>query len=38
VTSFKTKMSKEWSLGIGTTRDSDARSGTYIRFGYAFKS
>jgi hypothetical protein len=37
VTSFKTRMSKEWSLGVGTSRDSDARSGMYVRFGYAFK-
>lgn len=37
VTSFKTKMTAEWSLGFGAARDSDDRSSLYIRGGYLFK-
>ncbi len=37
LTSFKTKMTEEWSLGLGAARDSDARSSLYARFGYLIK-
>ena len=37
ITSFKTKMTSEWSLGFGAARDSDDRSSLYIRGGYLFK-
>jgi hypothetical protein len=37
LTSFKTSMTHEWSLGFGAARDSDSRSSLYARFGYLFK-
>ena len=37
LTSFKTKMTEEWSLGFGSARDSDDRSSLYVRFGYLIK-
>jgi hypothetical protein len=37
LTSFKTRMTEEWSLGVGAAHDSDDRTSVYARFGYLIK-